>query len=296
MTAVACSIYSRDAGEQLFGSAKQVSAYFLLEFDGRWEAEAFQDSAIHPPVKHWLQAALDAIPRSTVQLIRQQPRLAPAGIAFYAALIRESGPALYAFHLDGENDLLALDLAAITAEDTAYAAFRQSEPLFLVCTHGRRDKCCARYGLPVYEQMARRAGGHVWQSSHIGGHRFAANVIALPHGIIYGRTTPDSAPVLIDAYRAGQIVPAFYRGRACYPKPAQAAEYFLRQETGITGLEAFQFTGAERTGGDQWEVQFIDTGSGAIHTLHLIEDHIQVIASCEDKEPEAFSQYRRITL
>jgi hypothetical protein len=290
-----CSTRSLEVGEQLFGSTKQVSAYFLLEFDGRWEAEAFQDSAVHPPVKHWLQAALDLIPRTKVQLIRQQPRLAPAGIAFYAALVRETNPVLYAFHLASESDLLAVDLAALAAEDPAYDDHIRAEPLFLTCTHGRRDKCCARQGIPVYEQLAQHAGADVWQSSHLGGHRFAANVMALPHAITYGRVRPDSAAALVDATRAGQMVPAFYRGRACYPKVAQAAEYYLRQETGVTGLEAFHFTGTERLSGDEWKVRFVAADGGAEHCVRMIEESIQVIANCGDQVPETYSQYRRIS-
>jgi hypothetical protein len=289
-----CSTHSLEVGEQLFGSTKQVSAYFLLEFDGRWEAEAFRDSAVRPPVKHWLQAALDVIPRAKVQLIRQQPRLAPAGIAFYAALVREVNPVLYAFHVESEFDLLAVDLTALIAEDPAYDDHIRAEPLFLACTHGRRDKCCARRGIPVYEQLAQHAGADVWQSSHLGGHRFAANVMVLPHAITYGRVTPDIVPALVDATRAGHMVPTSYRGRACYPKVAQAAEYYLRQETGVTGLEAFRFAGSERVSGDEWEVRFVAAESGAEHSVRMVEKSIQVLANCGDQVPETYSQYHRI--
>jgi hypothetical protein len=295
MTDMFCSAYSLQAGEQLFGTAKLITTYFLLEFDGRWELEAFKDSAIPAPVKGWLQAALDTIPQSQVKLVRQQPRRAPEGSAFFVALVRESNPVLYEFYPNSESDLLALDLPAIVAEDTAYAAFRRPEPLFLVCTHGRRDKCCARHGLPVYEQAAQHAGAAVWQSSHVGGHRFAANMVCLPHGIIYGRLTPDHAETIIETYRAGRLVPEHYRGRACYPKIAQAAEYFLRAETGITALDAFQLVGTEHINGDRWAVRFRSADGSATHTLYLAEDNLQTFASCGDMETSVFSQYRRVT-
>jgi hypothetical protein len=295
MTDMFCSTHSAQAGEQLFGSAKPITTYFLLEFDGRWELEAFKDSAIPAPVKGWLQTALDTIPRSQALLIRQQPRRAPEGNAFFVALVRESNPVLYEFYPGSENDLLALDLPAVVAEDTAYAAFRRTEPLFLVCTHGRRDKCCARHGLPVYERLAQHVGAAVWQSSHMGGHRFAANMICLPHGIIYGRLTPDRAESIIDAYRAGRLVSEHYRGRACYPKVAQAAEYFLRAETGITELDAFQLVGTERTDGERWAVRFRSANGSATHTLLLAEDSLQTFANCGDMEVSVFSQYRLVT-
>jgi hypothetical protein len=290
-----CSTQSLEVGEQLFGSTKQVSTYFLLEFDGRWESEAFRDSAIHPSIKDWLQAALDTIPRSKVQLIRQQPRLAPDGIVFYMALVREVTPVLYAFHVEDESDLLALDLPALVAEDPVYDDHIRTEPLFLACTHGRRDKCCARRGIPVYEQLAQHGGADVWQSSHLGGHRFAANVMILPHAITYGRVTPDNAAALIDATRAGHMVLASYRGRASYPKVVQAAEYYLRQETGVTGLEAFRFAGSEHLDGDEWAVQFMAADNGVEHTVRMVEESIQVLANCGDQVPETYTQYRRIS-
>ncbi len=228
MNDVLCSTLSLQAGELLFGSAKQISVWFLLEFDGRWESEAFKDSLLPAPVRAFLQQALNTIPHSQVLLIRQQPRVAPPGNTLFVALPREKKPALYEFHLTEDDDLPALDLPALLAGDKAYDAHRRTEPLFLVCTHGRRDRCCARMGLPVYEQMAQLAGAAVWQTSHIGGHRFAANVIALPQGIVFGRVRPDSAATLLDAYRAGVVLPQFYRGRVSYAKVAQAAEYHLR--------------------------------------------------------------------
>lgn len=292
MSEITCSAYTREVGEQLFGSAKQVTVWFLLEFDGRWEPEAFRDSSLPALARSRLQAALDMIPQSQALLIRQQPRVVPDGTAFFVALARESGPALYEFHLHGDEDWRALDIPAVVAEEAAYAAQRRAEPLFLVCTHGRRDKCCARHGLPVYERLAQHAGGSVWQTSHVGGHRFAANLVALPHGITYGRVTPDSAAAIVDAHRAGQIVPDHYRGRACYGKTAQAAEYFLRAETGITSLEAFRLAGVEQTGAERWTVQFAAAGDGRTHTLHLAESSIETLSSCGDAELTVYAQYR----
>jgi hypothetical protein len=191
------------------------------------------------------------IPRSKVQLIRQQPRLAPAAIAFYAVLVRETNPVLYAFYVETESDLLALDLVALAAEDPAYADHIRAEPLFLTCTHGRRDKCCARYGLPVYEGLAQYAGADVWQSSHLGGHRLAANLVALPPGSHHGRVTPDSAAALIDAYRAGRWSWRFTGGVPVI-ESCPGREYY-RQEARVTGRGVPLWNGTGER--DQWEVR-----------------------------------------
>ena len=47
-------------------------------------------------------------------------------------------------------------------------------PIVLVCAHGRRDACCARLGPPLFDALAPHCPPDaLWQSSHLGGHRFA---------------------------------------------------------------------------------------------------------------------------
>jgi hypothetical protein len=79
----------------------------------------------------------------------------------------------------------------------AYEAHRSDEQLALVCTNGRRDLCCARFGTPVYNYLKNEEPGfpglRAWQSTHMGGHRFAANLLWLPQGVLYGRVDALSA-------------------------------------------------------------------------------------------------------
>ena len=69
---------------------------------------------------------------------------------------------------------------------------------FLVCAHGRRDACCARLGLPLFDALnAQLLPTHLWQSSHLGGHRFAPNVVVLPVGIQLGRIPLERAAEVV---------------------------------------------------------------------------------------------------
>ena len=95
--------------------------------------------------------------------------------------------------------------------------------MFLVCTHGRHDACCARFGRPVAEALARLRPDDVWECSHLGGDRFAANVLALPAGDLYGHVAPTDADRLVAAVATGSIVVDLWRGRARLPQVAQAA-------------------------------------------------------------------------
>ena len=284
---MSCANYSLTAGEPLVGTASRVDTWFLLEYTGRWEPEALEQSAVPDAVKDYLMTHRDSLPNARVSFIRRQP--STGKLAFYVALVRESRPVLYAFSLEQYEDLLAWDIPAICAEDTAYDHFKQRDPLLMVCTHGRRDPCCARQGLPVYEHISAREDVTVWQTSHVGGHRFAANVIALPHGIYYGRVHPDTVDAIVDAYRAGQLALDTYRGRACYTSPVQAADYFLRAETGITDLDAFRLVSTDQAGDTRWTVQFAATAGGDRYTLHLDVKQTQAYKNCSDAVPASLT-------
>jgi hypothetical protein len=108
--------------------------------------------------------------------------------------------------------------------------------MWLVCTHSRRDRCCAKFGLPLQAALQHAAKGLVWHSSHVGGHRFAPNVVLLPHGIMLGRVAPDDVSGLVADVQAGRLPePRFWRGRTCLSPPVQTAEILARQALSYRG-------------------------------------------------------------
>jgi len=130
-----------------------------------------------------------------------------------------------------------------------------TEPLWLVCTHGRHDRCCALRGRPVAQALAVRHPTTTWECSHIGGDRFAANLLALPAGYYFGRVTAAEVVALADGLLAGQVVPELLRGRSSLPSPVQAAQHFARARLGrvrVDDLALLQQTGE---GPDRWRVR-----------------------------------------
>jgi hypothetical protein len=106
-------------------------------------------------------------------------------------------------------------------------------PIVLVCAHGRRDACCARFGRPLFEALASYvAPERLWQSSHLGGHRFAPNVLVLPQGVQLGRVPVERAHEVADLLAHDRIPLDLYRGRTLYGPPVQAAEIAVRSLTG----------------------------------------------------------------
>jgi hypothetical protein len=105
------------------------------------------------------------------------------------------------------------------------AGWRYEPWLILVCTHARRDACCARLGRPLVNDLLTVTDPErVWETTHLGGHRFAPTCLALPSQVVYGRVTSDRAPELATAIAAGQVVPDLMRGRTTYAPALQAAE------------------------------------------------------------------------
>jgi len=109
--------------------------------------------------------------------------------------------------------------------------------LYLVCTNGRHDPCCAQLGRPVARALLRPGDDAVWECSHVGGDRFAGNLVCLPHGLYFGRLGPEQAGRVVAGYEDGRLELVNYRGRAGEPFAVQAAEYFVRREHGILGVD-----------------------------------------------------------
>jgi hypothetical protein len=265
-----CSLRSLELDEPLFASATQTQVYFLLEYPQAWGAKAFEESVLPEAVKAGMEQALKRIPGARMLMIKGRPGHSANRPLFFAARLSDRQPALYAFELADYANLLDLDLPALAAGSAAYAAQLSQEPLYLVCTNGRRDPCCAANGLEVFRSLSRLAGLNVWQTSHVGGHRFAANLVYLPDGLFFGRLDSVSAAEVVACLQRGELALHHFRGRACYTEPVQAAEYYLRQETGVIGLGAFHFESAEQTSELQWHVEFASAGSPARYELEIL--------------------------
>ncbi len=286
--------YSRQMGEQIFGTATRADVWLLLEYSGGWAYNAFPDSDLPDSVKNHLSDALAATPKSRLELIKQSRSTSPAELAFYVAIAGELKATLYSFRLNAYEDLLKFNIPDIAAGDQAYDEFISQEPVFLVCTNGRRDSCCARFGMPVYDAMSRYARGSAWQCTHLGGHRFAANAVFLPFGICYGRLDDRDVEPAIAQYHRRQIYLDRYRGRSCYDKVAHAADYFLRLQTGSLGFQAFHLDTVQTLDTDTWIVQFESLADRRMHQIRLQQEKpgIQIYENSGDAEPVWVPQYR----
>lgn len=122
------------------------------------------------------------------------------------------------------------DLAGISFEPDAGEPV--TDPVMLVCAHGRRDVCCAVQGRALAAQLAAE-NADVWECTHLGGHRFAPTALVLPTGYTYGRLDTGSALAALKAAGGGNVDPWSCRGHAGLEPVAQVAELAVREHTGI---------------------------------------------------------------
>ena len=178
-----------------------------------------------------------------------------------------------------------LDLAALGAGRSP-GIDPTSEALIAVCTHGRHDACCAELGRPVARALAAsRHADAVWECSHIGGDRFAGNLLVLPRGLYYGRLDPDAALEVADAVADARVALDHLRGRSDLAMPVQAAEIEVRRRLDLSGWDDVRPTSA-RTQGDLTQVT-LDAGGRTVRAQvrRVLEGAQQLTCSAQRDSP-----------
>jgi hypothetical protein len=280
-----CADESRGNDEPLYATASRVDHWILVEYRSLWSHDAFPGSGLSEQVKAHLRAQLKARRRTRLLFIRSRARRRAPGLVAYAATSREGEEDLRAAAFEDYRELLEIDFAGGEGETVEH-------PLLLVCTHGKHDPCCARYGRPLYDGLADELEPDwVWQSTHVGGDRFAGNLVCLPYGLYYGRLDRPSAATVLDDLLAERVYLDPYRGRSCYSFAVQAAERAVRTDTGLLGLDDLHLVASHRRSDGAWTVAISARGRG-IEEVDLHEEAGELVhltcSSEELKRPRRF--------
>lgn len=224
----ACTLESLTSGEPIEGTAVERTWRWLgIEHRGPWPSEGPSGIAWPPAVARRIDAFLSQ-PGSRVQLLRRPGRRGP--LTVFSADTTPGAEAV--------GRLTVPDTAAIAELDLGGGA-PVAGPLLWVCTHGSRDRCCGSKGGRVFTALDAHLGDAVWQTSHLGGHRFAPTLLALPHGISWGRLLADDLDPLLACVREDRLYDLDrFRGRTAFSAPAQAAEAALRRHLDLAGIGA----------------------------------------------------------
>lgn len=230
-----CSSVSASSQEPLTGTASRYRLWVMLEQPGPWGHDALVESRLPADVGHGLRVLGQQLGIRMLLIKRRDRRQRRRACFFAYTGARERR--LRSLDLDDPSEVLDLDLSSLAGRHFAGVGEEVVGPLFLVCTHGKHDPCCAREGAPLFRAIEGYRGGAVWECTHIGGDRFAGNLVCFPHGLYFGRVTPADAGPAVEAYTRGDIVLDHYRGRSAYSPAVQAAEERIRRTYGLTGVD-----------------------------------------------------------
>lgn len=285
MSEGSCSDQSCAVGETLAGTAAEADRWLLLEYAGEWKPKGYEQAQLPSRARTVIDAAVMVNPRLRVQLIRRaERRSTEVGIRLFLACGERSAEQLWELALPDYDSIANLDLTAWAKGADPFPSARRSRPLYIVCVHGKRDRCCAQKGMPVYRRMCELRPDDTWQTTHLGGHRFAATLVCLPQGVCYGRVEEREAEALIEAHERGDVHALNrYRGRSCDDAMTQAAEMLLRERLGVMGMEQLRPTGSERVSSGV-RVSFSTADGGAHDVVVARESLAPIQQSCDAQE------------
>ena len=276
----ACSALAEELGEDLAATAPKAGRFLLLEQPGPWTG---RNAVTHSDLDEGIARALLARADEAgvkVHLIRRTSRR--------AALHRRA-----CFLVDTSRSWIErhelADPAEVLELDLDMRGERWEHPIYLACTHGKRDPCCARRGRPLAQALRAHRPDETWEIGHIGGHRFAATFMTFPYGLAFGRVPAARGPEIVSALEAGEIVLEHLRGPVGKSWQVQAADVLVRRQRGLTAVDALV---VEAVDGETVTLRLRD-GEQLRVTVTRRDDPRQRPISCGD-EPETVPAYALI--
>ncbi|HEX2236526.1 MAG TPA: sucrase ferredoxin [Actinomycetota bacterium] len=219
----------------MLGTASRIRSWLLVEQPGAWGPNAVTESGLDRRLATELKARAGG--RVRVLLTRRSDEETPARRRCFLVHSGAAHPWVRSWDVDDARELLRIDFGALAAGEPLDVGRAQHSSLYLVCTNGSRDPCCDTRGAPTAAALRALRPDHSWECSHVGGDRFAANLVCLPHGIYFGRVEPEDLARILSLYENGVIDLAHYRGRSCYEPVVQAGESFVRARTGLARID-----------------------------------------------------------
>lgn len=266
-----CAVASDLRAESAAGTASTVRAFLLVENTGPWGVDALRDARLPDGLGVAVSRTAAAAGVRPLLVRRPDRTTHESGIRVFAAFAHPVRPWLETTVLTDPHRLLDLDLAAL-GQGRSPGLTPYDGRLLCVCTHGRHDACCAERGRPVAAALAAEHPDATWEVSHIGGDRFAGNLLVLPDGLYYGRLDPPAALRVAHELDADRLELNHLRGRSSYAMPVQFAEIALRRELGESRTGAVRLVSRHRddgltdvvfeTDGTRWRVR-VRSATGA---------------------------------
>jgi hypothetical protein len=293
-SAFRCAVAAETRGDPMVGTAPPQTRVLLVHQPGAWGPRGLVESRCDPEVARRIDAAAaDAGMR--LQAIRLPGKhAAPTADGYDVAIADTRGsPATTTWWRVSELAEFATELETGGPHRKPVAI--DTAPLFLVCTHGRHDACCALRGRPVAQALQQIRPGRVWETTHLSGDRFAANLLILPTGELYGRVPAQLAPEIVERADAGELLLSVLRGRIGLTPVAQAALAFAHRQLNVAERDALTVASVRWLENDRAEVEVIDRARTSIVTVETMVSRAAAL-TCRGPENARAREYRAVRL
>src|SRR5664279_1658613 len=279
-----CALRAEVRGDVMLGTAFPAARILLVEQPGAWGRAGLRESDFDATLAGVLERRAASVGVRVVA-IRQPGRTAAAAMRRWAlADCRPGHEGLRWGRFARDDDLLRVPL-------DGSAGLPDHGPLYLVCAHGKHDVCCALRGRPVAAAIAGLRPHRVWECSHLGGDRFAANVLVLPAGLLYGRVPAGRAPDLVASADADEVLVDLLRGQVGLASTAQAALAFGYESLRLRQRGALRVRSASPIVAGRSIVR-LDAPDGPHDVQVLVETVSATGLTCANPQPSRFLAYR----
>lgn len=288
-TAHARTLCSDTDSEPLPGTAKPGLTYVLFEWPHKWSHDVLDGDTFGDELTEKLKAHMQRY-NATLLLIRHPTREGRQIEDHHVYLVFADQVATEVLHVDGPEAILDLDLSG-PGQNSAKS---RTKPLVLVCTHAKRDMCCAIKGRPIVNELVEKypfgqGNDVVWETSHIKGHRFAATMLLMPWAYSFGRMNLEATEAMLEAAMRGEYFVPGNRGRGTFSPVGQVAEVDVATQLATRGDKVrygqLEVT-AERIDGPSAHVTVTDTATDTAYEVTLEQRDVDaVMASC-GKDPK----------
>lgn len=284
-----------ERGDPMLGTAFPASRLLLVEQPGPWGRTGLLDSRFDRAVAHRLVARMNRL-QVRVVAIRRPGRAIADDLRRWALVdCRPGRERLVWGRFQSDEELTGLDVPGILdASATPDEGSTDDAAVYLVCAHGTHDVCCAIRGRPVAAALSELRPGRVWECSHVGGDRFAANVLVLPTGILYGRVVVSAAGAVIDASERGSVVEQHLRGRVGLAPEVQAAMALAHRERPGLAIDDVRPVGSRWLTPNESVVR-LRVGNELVEVQVRVEQTPTEWLTCQAGEPSRANVYQPLS-
>ncbi len=221
-----CSKYSRSQRKNgVIGTAGSRNKMLLLEYPKPWGRIPLQTKSLPPEIKNGLITLQKKYPGLTIHFIASENSPSSPGHHHVMVIEKKQTPKISfkVGHYQVPRHSLETFLQGGLLGETSHIigeSFRFSQktgPMFFICTHEARDFCCGRFGGELYEKVKEVSSKgdhspHVWQCSHIGGHRLAPTFFSLETMGCWGDVTSEDFFEIAKKEPSSRVIRDKYRG------------------------------------------------------------------------------------